>query len=114
VHQAQVFDLARGTWSPLAAPRVTRFGARLVAAGGRLWLVGGAYRDEQGEKRGPRWLEVYDPRGASWSTALEDVGLEPQELAAFPYGDRLLLYSALEPGVTRLAFVDLPRPEDLR
>lgn len=89
-----VYDFATGTWSSIPAPRRTRISPQLVALGGKLYLAGGSSARDGNDLAPDPSIEVFDPKTGRWSVLVEQLPIVTNHMRMFPYGDRLLLYSA--------------------
>jgi N-acetylneuraminic acid mutarotase len=103
------FDFESRELTPIACPRRTRLSAHLVPIDGKLYLVGGSYRGEEGMET-DRSIEVYDPETDTWRVLLEELPFDTRHMHVLGYRDRLLLLSTHdEEPVVRVALVD-PEP----
>src|SRR5438045_1572192 len=64
-------DVGAGRWSRAAALPVPRFEGAAVAAGGRIWFIGGITGDlgDQASARESDRVDVYDPASDRWMAA---------------------------------------------
>jgi hypothetical protein len=92
-----VYDFATRRWTTIPAPRRTRISPQLVALGGKLYLAGGVSSRDGGEATPDPSIEVFDPKTRRWSVLVEELPIVTNHVRMFPYGDRLLLYSAHSP-----------------
>ncbi|MGF1464939.1 MAG: hypothetical protein ACFCGT_02295 [Sandaracinaceae bacterium] len=110
VDSCVAFAFDSRTFTSIACPRRTRLSAHLLALDGRLVLVGGSYRGEDGMES-DRSVEVYDPEADRWHVALEALPFDTRHAHVMPYRGRVLVLSTHnDEGLVRLAFVDLGRP----
>jgi Kelch motif len=85
------FDFARRAYEPLACPSEPRLSGSLVAAGGKVLLVGGA--TARGREMTPsRSVQVLSPDGTSW-TELTELPFDTRHMQAVERGGRVLMVS---------------------
>jgi N-acetylneuraminic acid mutarotase len=109
VNGCEALDLKTKTSSPMTCPSQHRLGGQLVPLAGKLYLVGGSAVPEGGGDRVPSTrIEAYDPATDRWATLSDALPFdEPKQLMAFPYQDRLLLYTANRTSPTvQVALID--------
>lgn len=94
VEHCDVYDFKTGEWSRIPEPLHPRLSPKLLALGGKLYLIGGSSPAETGGHFRNPSIEVFDPAAGEWSTLIEDIGVDLGELQAFVVGHRILLYSA--------------------
>jgi N-acetylneuraminic acid mutarotase len=97
VTSCDVYDFATRTWTTIPAPRHPRISPQLVALGGKLYLAGGVSSRDGGEASPDPSIEVFDPKTGRWSVLIEELPIVTNHMRMFPYGERLLLYSAHSP-----------------
>lgn len=104
----EALDLERKVASPMACPGKHRLGGELVPVGGKLLLVGGSALNAEGKREPTSVIESYDPASDRWVTLTERLPLDTtQQMSAFAFRDRLLLYSANLPTQSaQLALID--------
>lgn len=102
------FDLATRTSKEMACPSAHRLGGELIPLNGKLYLVGGSAKAEDGKRAPTASLEVYNPQSNAWSQLSATLPLDnPSQVRAFAYEDQLLLYSAnREDGLVQVALLD--------
>jgi N-acetylneuraminic acid mutarotase len=112
---ARVFRLDGASWTELSPMRHARGGHELVAAGGRLWAIGGNTAAAEVSA-----VEAYDPGSAQWS----DVAAMPDprnHVAGFVFGSTVCAAGGRFPNTARvdcldfltmdwIRLADLPRP----
>jgi N-acetylneuraminic acid mutarotase len=102
-----VLDLARGTWTTLAPPSEGRLSPELVALDGKLYLCGGLVFDAEGRALPAGTIEEFDPARGAWRTLADPLPLDPREVQAFAWRERLAFISTWnERGVLELALLD--------
>ena len=92
VETCGLFDLQTRTWLPIPPPSRPRISPELVAAGGKLYLVGGSSR-QNGQLAPDERIEVYDPARRVWSVLLDHLPVPARHARALPFGESLLLCS---------------------
>jgi hypothetical protein len=97
VTSCDVYDFATRRWTTIPAPRHARISPQLVALGGKLYLAGGVSSRDGGDASPDPSIEVFDPKTGRWSVLVEELPIVTNHMRMFPYGDRLLLYSAHSP-----------------
>jgi hypothetical protein len=107
-----VYDFRTGAWSSLPAPASARLSPELVALGGKLYLCAGLAFDEEHRTRAVETIEEFDPASGTWRALPTPLPLDPHEVQAFTWHDKLALVSTWnDRGVLELALVD-PRAAD--
>jgi N-acetylneuraminic acid mutarotase len=109
VTSCEVLDLKTRQSSPMACPTQHRLGGKLVPMGNKLYLIGGSAAPEGGGDRvASTRIEAYDVATNKWTTVTDVLPFDqPKQLDAFPYRDRLLLYTANRSTATvQVALVD--------
>lgn len=91
VDTCAVFDLSKQTFASLPCP-AARLSGDLIAAGGKLYLVGGSVKTADGLEDS-RQIEVFDPTTSNWSKMEFQLPLSTRHLRALPYRDYILLVS---------------------
>lgn len=108
VDEIDVFDFQQKAWSTIAKPRRTRIGAEMVGLNGKLYLVAGRAKAQDGKLGEDKSIEVYDPESDRWSVLVDELPMrDTHQLRAFPFHERLLVYSAQrDDGKVQLLIVD--------
>lgn len=110
VDDCLVFDFSERTFEPFDCPGAARLSGSLVAAGGKLYLLGGMAKTDEGLQES-RSVEVYDPQIAKWSKLDFDLPLSTRHLRALAYRDQILLLSTqTEKAELTMAILSPPRP----
>jgi N-acetylneuraminic acid mutarotase len=106
-----VYDFAERAWSTLPAPSQARLSPELVVLGDKLYLVAGLVFDSEGCALPAEQVEEFDPSRGTWRTLPVRLPLDPHEVQAFAWRDKLALVSTWnERGVLELALLD-PRAQ---
>lgn len=106
-----MLDLASGAWTRLAAPSQGRLSPELVALGGKLYLCGGLVFDPEGRALPAGTIEEFDPARSAWRTLADPLPLDPREVQAFAWREKLAFVSTWnQRGVLELVLLD-PRPK---
>lgn len=101
------YDFATQSWLTLPAPREGRLSPELVALGDKLYLVAGLVFDEQGRALPAEAIEEFDPARGTWRELALPLPLDPHEVQAFAWRDKLAFVSTWnERGVLELALLD--------
>lgn len=83
------FDFEKRTFAPFPCP-ASRLSGDLIAAGGKLYLVGGSVKAGEDVKE-TRRIDVYDPKTKKWSDLGFELPFSTRHLRALPYRDQILL-----------------------
>ncbi len=95
VQTCEAIDLQAKQSRPLPCPTEHRLGAELVALAGKLYLVGGSTPAADGNRQHTKVIEAFDPQSNTWAPLAAPVPFDTSEqLRAFAYEDKLLLYTA--------------------
>lgn len=92
VEDCTAFDFGSRRFEPFPCPGSARLSGDLIAAAGKLYLVGGMVQTDEG-LRESRSVEVFDPQTSKWSTLDFELPLSTRHLRALAYRDQILLVS---------------------
>ena len=92
VDDCLVHDFGSGDFAPIACPRRTRLSGHLIPLEGKLYLLGGSYRGDDGMET-DRSVEVYDPATNTWEVLVEELPFDTRHMHALAYRDRILMFS---------------------
>jgi N-acetylneuraminic acid mutarotase len=109
VNGCEALDLRAKKSAPITCPSQHRLGGQLVPLGDKLYLIGGSAAPPGGGDRvASTRIEAYDPAADRWTTLSDALPFdEPKQLVAFPYRDRLVLYTANRTSPTvQVALID--------
>jgi N-acetylneuraminic acid mutarotase len=102
-----VYDFAARTWATLPAPSQARLSPELVVLGDKLYLVAGLVFDAEGRALPAEKIEEFDPARGTWRTLPVSIPIDPHEVQAFVWRDKLAMVSTWnERGVLELALLD--------
>lgn len=85
------FDFQTKAFSDFPCP-AARLSGDLIAAGGKLLLVGGSVQGKDGVEES-RKVEIYEPKTKKWSTSSFEIPFTTRHMRALPYRDQVLLLS---------------------
>lgn len=106
VDDCLAFDFGQETFAPIACPRDTRLSAELVPVDGKLYLVGGSVRGDDGMEN-DRSIEVYDPESDTWQLLVEALPFSTRHARAMAFDGQLLVVSTHhEADALRVALID--------
>lgn len=110
------YDFETGEWTELPGATRTRIGGDLVPIDGKLYLFGGRSRGEDGKLASNRAIECFDPERGTWSTVVDDVGMNTRHARAFELDGRLCVISLHHEGEGRaeILFVDVKGAAEAR
>ncbi len=84
---AEVYDPAADKWTAIAPLVGERYGAAMVAAGGRVYVLGGAKSDGQPVA----WVDSFDPGAGTWREEPDMLEARAFPAAALLPGDKIMV-----------------------
>lgn len=111
VTSSVAFDFEGHKWVSIPSPRRPRIGADLVVIDGQLFLVGGSSPKASGEglESNPT-IECFSPAEKTWSTVVEDLGMDLKHARAFELDGDLCVLTMHREGSGRLELVRVTPP----
>lgn len=108
VEPCEAYDFDTRKFDTVTCP-AARLSGEAVAIGGRIYLVGGSVRGEDGKLAATSKVEVYDPQTDSWSVLHDELPIAGKHLRAFEHqGDLLLVSAHREAAEVAVLRVDVP------
>ncbi len=92
VDDCKVFDFSSREFAEMPCPKEPRLSGDLISAKGKLYLVGGSVRTQEGIVES-RNVDVYDPKTQEWDRIDFQIPFGTKHLRALPFRDQILLLS---------------------
>jgi hypothetical protein len=92
VDDCLTFELQTQEFSKFPCPGPARLSGSLIEVRGKLYLVGGSIRGEEGMEES-RNISVYDPKTSKWSDLDYEIPMSVRHLRAFAFHEQIALVS---------------------